>query len=917
MSLPSGPGSDEASGRIASEGGSTPSGEVITATHNAHTVTPTKPIELALSRQLPAFAWASTINPFDTELDHYQRDAVARACASPDFVLIQGPSGTGKTRVAIEVARQFVAQGKRVVWFAQNQVALNCAIAHFAKIPQWAFRRLCGPNEQKSSLDSVCREHLIETVEAREFERSLAEANRQKQSAEDRLRLLATLGELLVQHQQSSPALANAKDKLDRFSAKLLDLGEQIEQEIAQTEDSGSYLVQRIRKLDQQVRNDHADCEEKLAELSRRRATTMAEMEEVKAELEELRPKSEAAKSGGIFSISKWKAMLDTSLPVRQSAAEKKQAEIEQRLEELLAEENKIRESSKAVVEENQSKRARFFAEEVERISTELKGEIAELGPKVAELTALQNERTQRLEHAGYSTGDSISRIDEEIELLRRRLTVIVTDELKLAEHAANVARMWASTVPCVIGPVEAIAGLTLDRFDLMILDDAHTLQDASIESICSMADRWVFVGEPPERQHRHGAARPEWWGRLWHSLHHPRTWVLEGEHLVCRLHPLTAAERRKCDREPVADNPSIELRLATFLDEPVLAEVAFPVHFQTAAAREFLFRELDELTIQPATHSPVWETSHERITCRFAFPEAGATVSTANHPGGITEEIRDLDTLAIHFAVSENWTVPTASDWLLERGLKRSPGRAISLQRPQRASLALASWLNESFRVGYYIAPRSAGESPVEFLAVPDLRGRREPANHRQSRSGGAGYEIALHDSKQRSLLSDELSKLLPEKGYVNLAEAQAIVHFVENHPSSSIRVTSPFPAQTIVLKQLFSKSRASQVRVLDPTEALGCECDLLLISLTRSHVSRAVTFGDSPAILRRLVGCARRKIMFAGDPGTLSRRLQWEGPVDHLDATDAAIERNWVAALADCPRVNANRHRPSPTSA
>ena len=61
---------------------------------------------------------------------------------------------------------------------------------------------------------------------------------------------------------------------------------------------------------------------------------------------------------------------------------------------------------------------------------------------------------------------------------------------------------------------------------------------------------------------------------------------------------------------------------------------------------------------------------------------------------------------------------------------------------------------------------------------------------------------------------------------------------------------------------------------------------------------------------------GCSagRKKVLFAGDPGTLARRLQWEGPVDHLDAADAARERAWVAALADCPRVSGPRPRHAP---
>ena len=104
----------------------------------------------------------------------------------------------------------------------------------------------------------------------------------------------------------------------------------------------------------------------------------------------------------------------------------------------------------------------------------------------------------------------------------------------------------------------------------------------------------------------------------------------------------------------------------------------------------------------------------------------------------------------------------------------------------------------------------------------------------------------------------------------------------------------------------------RLAHVPVLDPAEIATKECDLVAVSLTRSHVARAVSFGDNPSVLAGLLARARKKVLFAGDPGTLARRLQWEGPVDHLGATEAARERAWVAALADCPRVAAPRRRP-----
>ena len=116
-------------------------------------------------------------------------------------------------------------------------------------------------------------------------------------------------------------------------------------------------------------------------------------------------------------------------------------------------------------------------------------------------------------------------------------------------------------------------------------------------------------------------------------------------------------------------------------------------------------------------------------------------------------------------------------------------------------------------------------------------------------------------------------------------------------------------------MLRKLLARSpRLAQVPVLEATDAVRRECDLLAVSLTRSHVARAVTFGDGPHILAGLLCRVRKRVLFAGDPGTLARRLQWEGPVDHLEAAAAARERAWVAALADCPRVTGPRPRHAP---
>ncbi|HEY5939053.1 MAG TPA: AAA domain-containing protein [Kofleriaceae bacterium] len=66
-----------------------------------------------------------TWTPLDTELDERQRAAVDAALRSGDIALIHGPPGTGKTRTLVEVVRQRVARGERVICAAPSNTAVD------------------------------------------------------------------------------------------------------------------------------------------------------------------------------------------------------------------------------------------------------------------------------------------------------------------------------------------------------------------------------------------------------------------------------------------------------------------------------------------------------------------------------------------------------------------------------------------------------------------------------------------------------------------------------------------------------------------------------------------------------------------------------------------------------------------------
>jgi hypothetical protein len=361
-----------------------------------------------------------------------------------------------------------------------------------------------------------------------------------------------------------------------------------------------------------------------------------------------------------------------------------------------------------------------------------------------------------------------------------------------------------------------------------------------------------------------------------------------------------------------VVDAPHIELRLFTPPGgDPTLAEVAFPGDTPPAAAREYLLRELGEVTCEPHLRAGAWEDGPGGPVLRFAPADPAATF--ADLGSGAREELLGLETRAVHFPA--DWALDRAKAWAGDHIGRRAGGRLATLARPHRACPGLARWLNRAFDTRFACSPHGDDGPRVEFLAVPDSEPRRRYAREhgRPNRVGGAGYELDLADARQRATLPPELADL-PPTGFVNLPEAHALIRYIEPLAGPGLAVTSPFPSQVAVLRKLVGRSpRLAQVTILEATDVAGVECDMLAVSLTRSHVARAVPFGDGPHVLAALLGRARKRVLFAGDPGTLARRLQWEGPVDHLDAAAAARERAWVAALADCPRVAGPRPRPA----
>jgi len=81
--------------------------------------------EIFLDETAPTRSRAAKLRYFNPGLNEFQQDAVKSAMAADDVALIHGPPGTGKTTVLVEIIRQHVSRGERVLATAPSNIAVD------------------------------------------------------------------------------------------------------------------------------------------------------------------------------------------------------------------------------------------------------------------------------------------------------------------------------------------------------------------------------------------------------------------------------------------------------------------------------------------------------------------------------------------------------------------------------------------------------------------------------------------------------------------------------------------------------------------------------------------------------------------------------------------------------------------------
>lgn len=447
-------------------------------------------------------------------------------------------------------------------------------------------------------------------------------------------------------------------------------------------------------------------------------------------------------------------------------------------------------------------------------------------------------------------------------------------------------------------------------------------------------------------------ALRPAFFQGLWKSLHSdprslPYRWFQEGPRLGCRLRTIRPEQRAFLESERVADRPEIELRILTQdRSNPLLAEVVFPSTMSIVEAKQFIFQELDEFAMATTGSSLCWIEEADKLLLCFGQTLPADAVDVTLKAGVHEMVSRSVESAGagaanpwatVRIEFDRNlWKRSQALAWVKTHCNLPDTGRTALLEKPYRMALDLAGFVSDVCFAGAYrvVPPSSANgrkldgtnshEPSVEFICTTPMDndpkgGRRSgnrPARPIVVKKGGAGLELDLADRRHRDRLPSELRPGLPDEGFVNYLEARAVVRKLEAlarelaavRPNNDVRPTvgvfALYQAQVTLIRQLVQQSPALanppfELAVDVPEAWHQRECSWALLSLTRSHTHRAVSFGESPNSLALAMTRARKKLILFGDPGTLARRSQWEESLDHLNLADASRERDMISRL------------------
>lgn len=179
-----------------------------------------------LGEQAPQFQSLSTFTPLHAHLNQAQQVAVAHALAAKDVAIIHGPPGTGKTTAVVELIRQAVRRGDRVLACAPSNLAVDNLFERLLAAPELAIGarviRIGHPARVLPALRDQTLELLVENHPDMKLVRKLTkEAHALRTQAAKYTRAKPAPGERRELRQEAKVMLADARRLEEQLVARV------------------------------------------------------------------------------------------------------------------------------------------------------------------------------------------------------------------------------------------------------------------------------------------------------------------------------------------------------------------------------------------------------------------------------------------------------------------------------------------------------------------------------------------------------------------------------------------------------------------------------------------------------------------------------------------------------------------------
>jgi hypothetical protein len=909
------------------------------------------------SETLPNFA-LQTVTFFDAELDEPQQQAVKRAISTPDLFLLQGLPGTGKSRVLAEIILQAVVRGWRVLFLGSHAVSVDIVLQKLVGRQEVFPIRYLEATEKPGLLPAWLRGVILEEQQKAFQERILTGARDNREQVESRCQ----------RRHAEEPIWAELRVCLDRTNAlerrlgdlqgRTLQLPSFVESE-AQGRDAETLFAAQMaeRRLSQELTLQKLD-----ATIQSHVATLAAveqEIAELSGRITALEPGYRAKKDKRFWTWAFWQHLLNGQILQEMETLQTQLAGARTRQQALAPEVTGLQKCRQqrqyqfdaeqtALVQDETRTRQQVLTQEMQALEQE-RSQLSErwnilsrqlaVPPAEPTLTAFESAKQSWQQHRQH---------DEETCLFAKKWSGFVEEAspqltARLPMLANVLAGTWAGWRTESRFQEAANAS-----FDLLLIEDADTLTESDLLRAARQVQRCVLVGQfltestpapkSAEKPSRSFAALPLasalCWPRLWQSLSGdaglwPYTWFREQGRLVCQRFPLSKEDRQDLHCEGLADAAEIELRILHHPKAtPCLAQLVFPPHWTFQEAFAFIISETQEIPLQPLSRSSWWREDVQRwswfVSPSSAHIHTWLDLEPGVRLGTINNEHGDAARLArIEFDKALGWDQPKAEAWLARYRPAHDHGRTFFLQTPYRFATPLASKIVTFICADEWFAsslPSSlASPTMFEFCAIPSC-------DHHDWPKDGAGFELDLSASRHVDRLPAELRQGLPTRGYVNYLEAQALVRRLESlvregdsgiGSSTRIAVLALYESQVILLRRMIAdseilRSRSFSLEVSLPSQMHQRECDVVLLSLTRSHIHRCGAFGADARELPLAMTRARTRLIVFGDVGMLCKRIHWHGPLDHLDAHSSHQEFLRLSRIFACVEQQAKSRLP-----